>query len=54
MEVTSAKSSAKINLSRLIQDAVYEVQVTAKNADGEFLGSTTGAGLKEWTFKVKG
>ncbi len=54
VEMTSAKPSAKVNLSKLVPGAVYEVQVTAKNADGEFLGTTNGAGLKAWTFRTRG
>ena len=53
LDMTSAKPEVKTNLSRLAAGALYDVRVTAKNANGEFLGSTAGAGLKPWTFKIK-
>jgi len=49
-ELASEKPSARVPGNKLAAGALYEVQVSATNASGEFLGGTAGAGGEPWTF----
>lgn len=46
----TAKAEAKLSSSALKSGIKYEIQVSALNAGGEYLGGTAGAGGTPWTF----
>lgn len=48
----TANASTEVPTSILTPGSTYEIQITAENENGEFLGGTVGTGGKPWTFSV--
>ncbi|MGQ9456554.1 MAG: stalk domain-containing protein [Armatimonadota bacterium] len=49
---SATKPSIEVPANALEIGNTYEVEITAENANGEFLGGTAGAGGKPWTFST--
>jgi hypothetical protein len=50
--LTTTKPSADVSTAVFLPGASYEIEITAENANGEFLGGTAGTGSKPWTFST--
>jgi hypothetical protein len=52
-EITSARPSAQIPMSDLVEGREYVWQVESLDAYGQFLGGSPGCGTDPWTFTVR-